>query len=407
MGVASEAPSAFLFAPPAIESPRTPRAVMSHIYIESTDFAHRLSEDLAEADSIALDCEAAGFHRYSDRLCLMQITIGEQTYIVDPLAFDPTSMLREPLEDPDVEILMHGADFDLRLLSRDLGIRLRGLTDTQVYASLIGEEALGLQSLLESRLGVKLSKKYQRADWAQRPLTESMLEYAAEDTRHLHRLMELLRADIAKLGREAWAEEECEALESVADESHGEEPVDPVTRVKGAHKLSPRQVTALREALEWRDEIARTKDRAPFRVIGERPLTEAVAQKPKRVEELLDIRGFPKGLAHSDGKELLRRLHAVTQLSDDELRPYPEPEERGPGRPPPEVEARFRRLKEIRNRTAAELELPRGTLLANAVLTDIARERPGNREELLAVDGMRAWRADLLGDKLLSEVARG
>lgn len=381
---------------------------MSHIYVESAEYSDRLAEDLSRADRIALDCEAAGFHRYSDRLCLLQVTVGERTYIVDPLGFDPTGLLRGPLEDPAVEIVMHGADFDLRLLSRDLGIRLRGLADTQVYASLIGEEALGLQSLLESRLGIELSKKYQRADWAQRPLTESMLEYAAEDTRHLERLADLLLDDLDRLGRRAWAREECRALEEVADEpQNADADPDPVTRVKGARDLSPRQVTALREALRWRDEIARERDRAPFRVIGEPPLVEAVARKPDRVEELLDIRGFPRGLAHSDGKELLRRLHAVTEMSDDELEPYPDDVDRGPGRPPPEVEARFRRLKEIRNRAAEELRLPRGTLLANAVLTEIARETPRSREQLLSVEGMREWKVDALGDRLLAEIARG
>jgi len=302
---------------------------------------------------------------------------------------------------------MHGADFDLRLLSRDLGIKLRGLSDTQIYAALIGEEGLGLQSLLESRLDVRLSKKYQRADWAQRPLSESMLEYAAEDTRHLERLAGLLLADLDKLGRRAWAEEECRALEAVADGVPDDDPVDPVSRVKGARDLSPRQVTALRAALDWRDEIARSKDRAPFRVIGEPPLVEAVARQPRRVEDLLEIRGFPKGLARGEGKELIRRLHAVSELSDDDLVPYPKDDGRGPGRPPPEVEARFRRLKDIRNRVADELELPRGTLLANAVLTEIAREEPRTREELLNVEGMRQWKAEALGDRLLAEVARG
>ena len=380
---------------------------MSHIYIESREFADDLVNDLAGATRIALDCEAAGFHRYSDRLCLIQLTVGPRTYILDPLGFDPSDILRRPLEDPAVEVLMHGADFDLRLLSRDLGIKLRGLSDTQIYAALTGEEGLGLQSLLESRLGVTLSKKYQRADWAQRPLTESMLEYAAEDTRHLERLAGLLLEDLDRLGRRAWADEECRALEAVADDVLDDAEVDPVTRVKGARDRSPRQVTALREALSWRDEIAREKDRAPFRVIGEPPLVDAVARKPRRVEDLLEIRGFPKGLARSDGKELLRRLHAVTELAEGELVPYPKNDNRGPGRPPPEVEARFRRLKDIRNRVADELELPRGTLLANAVLTEIARELPKTREELLAVEGMRQWKAEALGDRLLEEVARG
>lgn len=381
---------------------------MSHIYIESVEYSDRLSDDLSTAARIALDCEAAGFHRYSDRLCLLQVTIGDRTYIVDPLAFDPTDLLRAPLENPSVEVVMHGADFDLRLLSRDLGIRLRGLADTQIYASLIGEEALGLQSLLESRLDIELSKKYQRADWAQRPLTESMLEYAAEDTRHLERLADVLLRDLDRLGRRSWAEEECRALEAVADEPQdADAEVDPVTRVKGARDLSARQVTALREALRWRDEIARERDRAPFRVVGEAPLVEAVARKPRRAEELEQIRGFPRGLSRSDGKELLRRLHAVAEMSDDELTPYPKEATRGPGRPPPDVEARFRRLKEIRNRAASELDLPRGTLVANAVLTEIARGTPRTREELLAVEGMRAWKADVIGDRLLAEIARG
>ncbi len=381
---------------------------MSHIYVESVDFADRLAEDLARAERIALDCEAAGFHRYSDRLCLIQLTVFDRTYIIDPLGFDPTELLREPLEDPGLETVMHGADFDLRLLSRDLGIRLRGLSDTQIMAALVGEEALGLQSLLESKLGVKLSKKYQRADWAQRPLSESMLEYAAEDTRHLQRLADLLLQDLDRLKRRRWAEEECRALEKVAEEvqEDGDE-VDPVTRVKGARDLSARQVTALREALAWRDDIAREKDRAPFRIVGEPPLVEAVARNPRRMEDLLEIRGFPRGLARSDGGELIRRLAAVTKMADDELVPYPKNAHRGHGRPPPEVEARFRRLKKVRDRVAEELDLPRGTLLANAVLTEIARAEPRNREELVAVDGMREWRADVLGDQLLDEVARG
>jgi ribonuclease D len=381
---------------------------MSHIHVQSPGQAGELERDLGSARRIALDCEAAGFHRYSDRLCLLQLTVGERTYVIDPLAFDVTALLRGPVEDPDLPVIMHGADFDLRLLSRDLGIRLRGLVDTQIYASLIGEEALGLASLLESRLGVKLSKKYQRADWAERPLSDAMLEYAADDTRHLERLVDLLAADLDELGRRAWADEECEALERVADEPADEgEPEDPVLRVKGARDLSPRQVTALREALEWRDEIARKRDRALFRVVGDGPLVEAVARKPSRVEDLADVRGFPRGIAREEGGDLLTRLRAVVEMSDSELTPYPRHVRRGPGRPPPELDALIDRLKDVRNQAAKELGLPRGTVLANAVIVGIAQAAPKTREELTAVDGMRSWKADVLGERLLAAVARG
>ena len=375
---------------------------MTHIHIASPSGAERLRSELADATRFALDCEAAGFHRYSDRLCLLQITVGEQTYVVDPLAFDPTELLRAPLENPEVAVIMHGADFDLRLLKRDLGLRLRGLVDTQISASLLGEESLGLQSLLESRLGIRLSKKYQRADWADRPLSEAMLEYAADDTRYLHELSDRLEAELREAGRLGWAEEEWRALEGVVDDvSEDEAAEDPVVRVKGARKLPTRTVAAIREALLWRDEIARARDRAPFRIVGDPPLVEAVMAGARRVEDLTRIKGFPAGLARDSGKDLLRRLRDIDQRPETELEGYPRSERRGTGRPPPELEELITRLKSVRNRKAAEVGLPRGTVLPNAVIESIAREAPSDLDQLGGIDGMRRWKVDLVGADLL------
>ncbi len=378
---------------------------MSHIHVRSAAEAGELESALASAPRFALDCEAAGFHRYSDRLCLVQVTVGSRTWVVDPLAFDVTELLREPVERSGTGVVMHGADFDLRLLSRDLGIRLHGLVDTQIQAALLGEEALGLSSLLESRLGVSLSKKYQRADWADRPLSDGMLEYAASDTRHLEELSDLLAREVEARGRTAWVEEECAALEAVSDEPQDEgEPEDPVVRIKGARDLPPREVTALRTALEWRDEIARDRDRAPFRVVGDKPLVEAVGSRPTRVEDLKGIRGFPGGLAREEGKELLRRLREVAEMPESQLVAYPRHVRRGPGRPPPELEEIVSKLKAVRNRVADEVGLPKGTLLSNATLLEIAKADPKDAEALLRVEGMRRWKAEVLGEALLKEL---
>jgi len=410
------APQNFRFLNPArnrdpvyrVRTPDSNPNNMSHIHVTTLADAAGLREDLGSGQPIALDCEAAGFHRYSDRLCLVQVTVGERTYIVDPLAFDPSELLGAPLEHPDVPIIMHGADFDLRLLSRDLGIRLRGLVDTQISAALLSEEGLGLAALLKARLDVHVSKKYQRADWAERPLTEGMLEYAANDTRHLVELSNILLGELDAAGRRSWAEEECLALEEIADRpTEPETPDDPVIRVKGARDLDPRQVTALREALMWRDEIARARDRAPFRVIGDPPLIEAVARRARTVQELMEIKAFPRGLAREAGKDLLQRLQAVTEMADEELTPYPRGVRRGPGRPPPELEPVVDRLKAVRNRAADDLGLPRGTLLANGVLLTIARKEPANLVDLLAVEGMRKWKVDVVGDQLLKALRAG
>ena len=379
---------------------------MSYIHIESDNDAIGLANDLSSGGRIALDCEAAGFHRYSDRLCLVQVSTAAATYVVDPLSFDPSGILREALEDPQREVIMHGADFDLRLLLRDLGIQLHGLFDTQIAAALLGLDSLGLAPLLEQRFGVKLSKKYQRADWAERPLTDGMLDYAASDTGHLFALRDQLGEELVEAGRSTWVEEECRALEvsaTVPKENAGAR--DPVTRVKGARDLSPRQVTALRTALNWRDELARERDKAPFRVVGDGPLIEVVAMHPQHAQELSSIKGFPRGLAKGEGHELLTRLQAVVDIPESELKPYPRKKGGGPGRPPPEAEQLFERLKGMRNQTADELGLARGTLLANAVLLDVAVAAPASGETLAAMPGMRRWRMDLLGDQLLAAVA--
>ena len=377
---------------------------MSFTLVDDPAELPSLRRGLASQRWIALDCEAAGFHRYSDRLCLLQITTAQASQILDPLAFDPADALRGPLGNPDVEVLMHGADYDLRLLDRDLDIAVHGLFDTQVAAAMLGESSIGLAALLEQHLGVKLSKKYQRADWARRPLPADMLEYAASDTRHLRELADLLRGRLEQEARLEWALEECRHLQETRwEDDLGE---DPVARVRGARDLAPREVAALREALEWRDQIARARDRAPFRVAGDQALFEAVLRRPRTVEELGEVRGLNPGLAWEEGQRLIERLAQAAALPDRELVAYPRNARVGPGRPTSDVEERAERLKVVRNRRADELKIDRGTLLPNAVLLEIARMEPRTPEELATVPGLRRWQAETLGETLLATLNR-
>ena len=380
---------------------------MTLIHIQSLQKSELLKTDLSSARHIGLDCEAAGFHRYSDRLCLLQLTTERGTYVIDPLGFDPAELIRNALENPEVSVMMHSADFDLRLLRRDLGIRVTGLFDTQIAAQLLGEEGLGLASLLESRFGLKLSKKYQRADWAERPLSDAMLNYAANDTRYLARLTDVLKGELAEAGRLEWVQEECLALESASGAVTEPELLeDPVVRIKGARHLSLRQLAELRKALAWSDEIAHDRDRALFRVIGDKPLVEALAARPRSVSDLTNVKGFPTKLATEEGRDLLSRIKAVAHLDESELQPYPKPRRRGPGRPSPQIITLADTLKTVRNRKAEELGLPRGTLLANTVVLEIARAAPRTLEELSDVPGMRRWKAKLLGQELITTIQR-
>ena len=371
-------------------------------YIHTTDGLEQVARSLASGSDLAVDCEAAGYHRYSDRLCLVQLSTPSETFVLDPLAVDLTPHLKPHLEDPARRVLMHGGSYDLRLLRRDLGIAVARLADTQVAASFLGESATGLQTLLHKHLGVQIAKKYQKADWARRPLSRDMIDYAAGDTCHLHRLTAVLEDLLRGMGRLHWADDECRWLvASAAEAAEPASPPDPVTRVKGARRLDARTVTALREAIAWRDRIARSLDRAPFRVASDAALLGAVAAQPGSVGQLADVKGFSPRLAAKRGRSLLEALGRVRRMSRRDLRPYPVLR-RGRGRPTPEEEATLDRLTAVRNTVAGELGLDRGRVMANHLLREVVAVMPASLAELEAMPGVRGWQVGILGRKLLN-----
>jgi len=376
-------------------------------YIKDPEGLREVEAVLANATRVSLDSEAAGYHRYSDRVCLLQLTVDASTFLIDPLAVDPRATLKPALENPEVQTLMHGADYDIRLLGRDLGIGVAGIVDTQVLASFLGASALGLAALLEARLGVHLSKKFQKADWAQRPLSDAMLEYAALDTIHLPALADLLLDAVREKGRLAWAEEEFRALERV----RFEEPQldqDSVTRIKGARDLEPRQVDRLRSAIAWRDEVARKLDRALFRVAGDPVLLEIARSAPTTHAELEGLQGMSHNLVRQHGEDLLHRLREIDLLPEEKISGWPRHTKvrsaAGWVRRTPDADERFLRLKEIRNSRAVALEIDRGILLSNSILQAISERPPSGLDELRKLEGIRSWQVDVVGADLLKAI---
>src|SRR3954468_19800634 len=187
--------------------------VHTPIYLDTSNTVGAFFASITNARILALDTEGASFHRFVDRIYLLQLSTREQTAIIDPLPVGKPAGLGALLEDPAVEIVFHDADYDLRLLHQDYGWHTRNIFDTRVAAQLLGIRAFGLAALLEKYFGVKLDKKHQRADWSMRPLTPDMLEYAAQDTMHLLALRDRLADELNRAGRWQWAREEFARLE--------------------------------------------------------------------------------------------------------------------------------------------------------------------------------------------------
>lgn len=371
--------------------------------IDTASELDRLAEALLGEPLIAADSEAAGFHRYHDRLCLLQLSTRSETFLVDTLALDDLGALAELFGDPAREVVFHDADYDVRLLDRDFGVEVRGLFDTKIAAQFTGEPALGLASVLEKHVGVKLEKKHQRADWARRPLPRAMLEYAATDTRHLAELRDALREELTALGRLAWAEEEFRVQEH-ARWSAPEDDGPAFLHMKGTRDLTPRQLAALRELYAWRDELARSEDRAAFRIMPDKALV-AVARDMPDEQAMGRVDGLPGSLAGRYGRALAQAVARGQAVREDELPQRP----RRPRRPPPdpEVEARVDRLKAIRDRRAEALGLDRGFLMPRWQLEAVAREQPETPAELAALPDVRKWQVEALGVPLLDALRNG
>jgi ribonuclease D len=350
---------------------------------------------------LAVDTEAASFHRYLDRVYLLQISSRSETAVVDPLATGGLAPIGELLAEPGLEIVFHDADYDLRLLNREYGFTAQNLFDTRIAAQLLNEPGIGLAALLEKYVGIKLDKRFQRADWSARPLSADMLAYAAADTHYLLQLRDILRDHLTERGRLGWAQEEFALLEDIrGGASDNAEPG--WIRLKGAKALKGRELAILREIWEWREEAARRADRATFRILNNEPMLAIAKSPPADIAALKTIPGISSDQAERRGRDLLAAVKRGLELPDSEL---PRPT-RTPRRAPDlAYEARLERLKTARNLLAKKYDLPPGVVCPNGTLEAIALVDPKTPQELAAVAELRRWQLREFGGELLGAVA--
>ncbi|GAC1517319.1 MAG: ribonuclease D [Gemmatimonadaceae bacterium] len=362
------------------------------LYLDSPEAVERFVSSISTTRELALDTEGASFHRFVDRIYLLQLSTREQSAIIDPLPIGTPASLGKLLESRDVEVVFHDADYDLRLLQQDYGWRVTRMFDTRVAAQLLGLRAFGLAALLERYFGVKLDKKHQRADWSLRPLTPGMLDYAAQDTRYLLDLRDRMRAELSTKGRLPWAEEEFARLEGTrwASEDAG----TGFLKLKGARDLARRELAVLRELVRWRDDTARAADRATFRIIGNEVLLDMARVQPATQPELAGIKGVPRGIFEHRSEELLDAVRRGASVPEADLPRFP----RGARwDKDPAFDARVAALKTVRDAAAHRLDIEPGVLCSRDRMEAVARRNPGSLDELAEVDELRKWQAGELG----------
>src|SRR3954447_11039144 len=367
------------------------------IWIDQQPLLDDAMERVAQNRVVAVDTEADSLHSYFDKVCLIQISVPGEDLVVDPLRKLDLRRFGEVLGVRNITKILHGADYDLRILNRDFGFTTANLIDTMICAQLLGYESIGLAALLERHFALKLDKSHQRADWAQRPLPRDMLAYAATDTRHLIELAGKLRAELEAPGRWEWAVEELARLETIRWSERDDE--ERFRRLKGIGGFDRRSLAVVRALYDFRDRLARAAGRPPFKIFSNDTIIDAAKTKPQTDEDLAKMKALSPGHRQRFGREIVRLVRGAMALPEEEL---PERGESKAWLRDRELDRRIDALKKVRDKYAAELKIDSSIVAPRHVLAAVAALKPKSVGELDAIPAMRNWQKQVLGEELVS-----
>ncbi|MGC8740926.1 MAG: ribonuclease D [Candidatus Sumerlaeaceae bacterium] len=372
------------------------RCIGDTYYLERQEEIDALASELQGIPRVALDTEADSLHHYREKVCLIQISFQGRHIVVDPLVGADLSRLLDTLAQR--LLVLHGADYDLRLLKRCYGFVASEIFDTMLAAQLLGYKQLSLSSVVERTCGVVLSKHGQKADWSRRPLPANLIEYATNDTRHLLCLADQLARELKLKGRLAWHREACRRLvESAAAcgnaaHRHGD------WKVKGWHTLQPGRAHAiLYELWQWREHEAQTADLPPFKILRNEVLVELArwVNDHGLKEELPQL---PRNIRGGRLERLLRALVKGYQSHPSSWPRLVAPSKKTRYTTSQEVLAR---LRAIRDKRALELGIEPSVLCSNSVLQLLADRQPTSRDDLMNWGELSQWQVEVLADEFL------
>jgi ribonuclease D len=337
---------------------------------------------LRQAKWLAIDTEADSLHSYPEKLCLLQVAIPGQVELVDPLCGMDLDVLWETLADR--ELMMHGADYDLRLLQSGHDFVPTRIFDTMLAGRLLGRERFGLADLVQHYLGITLEKGSQKANWARRPLTSQMAEYARNDVLHLHDLVTCLREELQKKGRDEWHAQECAQLIKENTNLPAPNP-DRIWRVKGSNRLLPAALAILRELWHWREQEARRRCRPPFFVLSH-DLILSLADKAANGDDY--VRLLPRRIPERRRQAIREVIERGVSMSPaDHPQPIKPPRRRNMSA---QQKNQFEELQERRNKHAEELGIDPTIIASRATLMGLAQETEESSADL------QGWQRELL-----------
>ncbi len=357
------------------------------VLVETAEAFADLVKDLAKQKRVAVDTESNSLHAYRERVCLIQFSTADTDYVLDPLAFRDISPLGKIFANPSIEKIFHACEYDIICLRRDYGFSFANLFDTMQAGRILGRRQAGLDRLLEEKFGVRMNKRFQKADWAVRPLSRELLLYARLDTHYLIPLRDMLKAELEARGLWQLAAEDFR----IASQPNGNKPkleIPAWTRFSTRKDLTPRDLTVLDALLAWRDEVAAQLDRPPFKVLDDDRLVQIATTKPTTPAELTAI-----GLNHRQGQHWSGAILAAVArgVKSPLLKRWQPP------RPADIYLKRLDKLKDWRKKAAAKMDVESDVVLPRPFMLALAERGPQDVRSILSAS---PWRLEHYGEQI-------
>lgn len=358
----------------------------------------RMVQALSACRQVAVDTESNGLHAYQEQVCLIQFSTRDTDYLVDPLALTDLSALGALFADPAIEKIFHAAEYDILCLKRDFGFRFAHLFDTMLASRILGKKDLGLAAILEREFGVQMDKRYQRSNWARRPLPDAMQSYARLDSHYLIDLRDQLHRELLEKDLLALAEED---LRHLAETPAAPLEVEPPTcwKVAGKHNIDPAGAALLQALCDFRDRQARFANLPPFRILPDHVLVAVALASPHTLEELAQVHGLSAQAFERYGQGLLEALHKGRSAQ-----PLFPP--RNHQRPSNAFLRRHEALRAWRKEMGQAMGVESDVVLPRDLLDRLAQANPRSPQELAEVMSAYPWRLDRFGDQILTQLAR-
>jgi ribonuclease D len=357
------------------------------VLVQTSDRFAALLKDLGKQRRIAVDTESNSLHAYRERVCLIQFSTSDTDYVLDPLALPDLSPLGKIFSSPSIEKIFHACEYDIICLRRDYDFSFENLFDTMQAGRILGRRQAGLDRLLEEKFAVKMNKRFQKADWAVRPLSRDLLLYARLDTHYLIPLRDMLKAELEEKGLWQLAAEDFE----LAAHPNGAKPKAEIpawTRFRTRKELTPRDLTVLDALLAWRDEVASDLDRPAFKVLDDDRLMQIATTKPTSPADLAAI-----GLNHRQVQNWSSAILAAVARGEKS----PLVQRWQPPRPPDIYLKRLDKLKDWRKKAAAKMDVESDVVLPRSFLLALAERGP---QEIRSILSASPWRLEQFGDQI-------